>query len=408
VFVDVFRNNFMQIHWLAFSPAQNTFNNMKLIALQCALRFIKLCNIDNVTLAMVALEHACVRVYQIVDAIVSDELFTFRPSAHGVRGMSFQRSNGVSLLTLFGHGSISVVEIHTTQSTEMANLVGSFKLQDGSTITLSKRLSEVDVNNRWVLKSTIAFSSDVGQSKLISCVAQDNAVMTHSLATGKSTAATVNCDKRCLVYSADFSSDASIVAVGAIGVVIVWKTGDGSVVNQLRGHAGVVQQCRWSANGTELATCADDRTARLWRFTTLSDVKQCVTMYGHAGCVWTCAFGLPCASDETRLFTGSTDGVVRVWSIGTDNRLSSSIESSLSVTVGDIWCLETAVVSGCELICVGGADGSMRTLSRRPSTASVTNNSNMCITKVAGKFDVIDERILEWTALSRVHHIGSW
>src|SRR5262249_32206525 len=82
----------------------------------------------------------------------------------------------------------------------------------------------------------------------------------------------------------------------------------------LRGHSAAVRCLRFTPDGKRLATCGDDRVARIWDSAT---GRQLRTLQGSTDAI----FCLAVSPDGARLATGSKDGSLAVWDLATGNRL---------------------------------------------------------------------------------------
>ncbi len=123
--------------------------------------------------------------------------------------------------------------------------------------------------------------------------------------------------------SVTFSIDGQwIVAGDASGLVTIWETASGKLVNQLRGHADAVQRIVFSPDGRTLATASWDNTVKLWdpvsgrETRTLRDDGD----DDHDNWVSCLAF----APDGNTLATGSFDEKVRLWVAASASAASAS------------------------------------------------------------------------------------
>jgi hypothetical protein len=88
-----------------------------------------------------------------------------------------------------------------------------------------------------------------------------------------------------------------------------------NVVGELKGHRGYVNDLEFSADGTKLVSCSEDKTIRVWN---VADQSELMSLTGHADSVWGVAFHpeghmiASAAGDDTRLTRG---GEVFVWSL---------------------------------------------------------------------------------------------
>ncbi len=74
----------------------------------------------------------------------------------------------------------------------------------------------------------------------------------------------------------------------------------------LEGHGDGIRQCKYSVDGSRIASRSGDGTARIWD----AETGACLSMLGpHAGEVHSCAF----SPDAHHLATGCEDNQLRVW-----------------------------------------------------------------------------------------------
>ncbi|KAI8819010.1 WD40-repeat-containing domain protein [Fimicolochytrium jonesii] len=69
---------------------------------------------------------------------------------------------------------------------------------------------------------------------------------------------------------ASFAGDALVVGGSEDGIVYIWDSAKGDILQKLRGHRGVVYGAVWASRQSLFASCSDDRTVKTWWF----DEKQ--------------------------------------------------------------------------------------------------------------------------------------
>ena len=171
----------------------------------------------------------------------------------------------------------------------------------------------------------------------------DNSIARHSFhdagTLGSSSAlATARCSESSLLYAMSIhASKASlVVAAGTIyNTILVWKYdkaddasgGNASCVPLaiLIGHQGSIFRLRWSHDLSLLASCSDDRSARVWAVNVDAVPAEPATvhaqqkLYGHEARLWDCAFvevplrGVEGRKDAPLLVTASEDCSCRLW-----------------------------------------------------------------------------------------------
>ncbi len=114
--------------------------------------------------------------------------------------------------------------------------------------------------------------------------------------------------------SVAFSPDGELLAVGAYQQIQLVDR-ELNVVGELKGHRGYVNDLEFSADGTKLVSCSDDKTIRVWN---VADRSELMSLTGHADSVWGVAVqpdgGMiaSAAGDDTRL---TRKGEVFLWSL---------------------------------------------------------------------------------------------
>jgi hypothetical protein len=108
-----------------------------------------------------------------------------------------------------------------------------------------------------------------------------------------------------------FSPDGTLLATcSADYTARLWHIGTGKVVRRLIGHTSEINGVAFSPDGSFLATGSDDDTARLWDVATGKVVR---TFTGHTDMV----LGVAISPDGALLATGSYDKTAGLWDIAT-------------------------------------------------------------------------------------------
>lgn len=90
----------------------------------------------------------------------------------------------------------------------------------------------------------------------------------------------------------------------------------------LQGHQDEVNSIKWNSDGRLLASCSDDRTARIWSCTDWDDLQslvQCTVLEEHTQEIYTCKWN---SQNSVILATASFDNTVRIWDAITGKRLN--------------------------------------------------------------------------------------
>ncbi|KAI8141833.1 WD40-repeat-containing domain protein [Fennellomyces sp. T-0311] len=186
----------------------------------------------------------------------------------------------------------------------------------------------------------------------------------------------VQCEVRCILYSARFFGDTRESLLLASGTVFnevhVWKVtdrneaGDGVVMHRFIGHEGVIFGVRFSPDGSMLASVSDDRSIRVWP---LHGGKQNpLNIFGHTARVWDCLFV------DQYLISISEDATCRVWkntllAKGEDDEDGDCLACWEGHIGKNVW--SCAVSPEHKIVATGGQDSGIRLW----SFVSIKNNN---------------------------------
>ncbi|KAI0743144.1 WD40-repeat-containing domain protein [Daedaleopsis nitida] len=110
-----------------------------------------------------------------------------------------------------------------------------------------------------------------------------------------------------VVWDLAFSPDSQrLASAGGDGRIMIWNVEHGEHLGTLEGHTNAVHSIVWSPDGTKLASASDDMTARVWDMTTY---QQLFVLNGHDAMVMFVVF----SPDGTMLASGGADYTCRIW-----------------------------------------------------------------------------------------------
>lgn len=134
-----------------------------------------------------------------------------------------------------------------------------------------------------------------------------------------------------------------LLAGGDSGIVQAFDTGSRAILKQWRGehaHKQPVHTVRWNPSVlTDLMSCSDDRTVRIWD---LTEDEAKWTGVGHEDYVRTGAY-LP-GHGGNMIVTGSYDQSVKVWDTRTDGS-SAAMAFRFSAPIEDVLALNTSRIA---------------------------------------------------------------
>ncbi|RGB33966.1 WD40-repeat-containing domain protein [Rhizophagus diaphanus] len=177
----------------------------------------------------------------------------------------------------------------------------------------------------------------------------------------------IQCEERCILYSARFFGDTLNELILASGTVFnqvhLWDVmkknefGDGVVFKKLIGHEGVIFGVNFSDDGKTISSVSDDRTIRVWK-TDRNEKSNSLIFYGHMARVWDCQIL------DNYLVSISEDSTCRVW--------QNSIDLNVNDEASDVNCLacweghvgksvwSLAIDPSRKIVATGGGDSEIR------------------------------------------------
>ena len=119
---------------------------------------------------------------------------------------------------------------------------------------------------------------------------------------------------------------------------VVWNARTGERLVELTGHAGLVGDLRFGADGSVLVSASDDRTARVWNPTTGEQLDVLRTDAAVGAVAIDVSSSVVATQDET--------GVIRIWTLELDE-LVDVATSRVTRGLTDAECLQYLHVDSC-------------------------------------------------------------
>ncbi|MBD2771793.1 AAA family ATPase [Iningainema tapete] len=116
------------------------------------------------------------------------------------------------------------------------------------------------------------------------------------------------------VTSVNFSRDRERIVSAAQRTIKIWST-DGTLLETIQAHRGIVWDVVFSPDGKLIASASDDTTVKLWT----RDGKLLKTLSGHSDQVFSVAF----SPDSKTIVSASGDRTIKLWS--RDGRLLKTL-----------------------------------------------------------------------------------
>ncbi len=149
-----------------------------------------------------------------------------------------------------------------------------------------------------------------------------------------------------VAYSADGKF---LVSGGAEGVVRIWDATTSAEVRTLRGHTGWVTSAAFSPDGRNVASCAVDKTLRIFELPKADGVAP-----GHSAM----ARCIAVSRDGKYAATGSDDQTVKVWNLANGREVATLTGFGGNVTA--------VVFQGKGTVVAGGSDRKLRAFTFAP------------------------------------------
>ncbi|CDH12794.1 related to Regulator of Ty1 transposition protein 10 [Zygosaccharomyces bailii ISA1307] len=225
---------------------------------------------------------------------------------------------------------------------------------------LSKRSSLVEYERRigeWIISGE--FNYDNNGFFLLTCY---NRVLSFDLL-GNVIGKSAVYGERSLLYSGSIkvlSSCRAYVNAGTVmGGIIIWDLFSKNIVANLLGHSGSIFYVTMNSDGTQVASCSDDRSVRLWDLKSQTELS---VGWGHTARIWNLLF----FNNGSRIISVSEDCTCRLWAVKDNKLLQRAIyEAHLSKNV---WGVD--VNEQDQIAITSGNDGRLKLIELQPVSDS--------------------------------------
>ncbi|ORX51774.1 WD40 repeat-like protein [Piromyces finnis] len=276
--------------------------------------------------------------------------------------MFFNITNNVNFksVSIFKHSRVHGIRIINNDNCKLIAAYGSKALKIFEyEITTTNNNYDVDLKEKasielkdWILDAKFLFENE--QSDIptdIALALGHNFVEVYdiNLTTKKYE---VHSEVNCIIYSAKFYgntlSTLKLASGTVFNVVILWnvlnKSNGSAIIQEFKGHEGVIFAMDFTDDGKKICSVSDDRTLRVW---TINDRKS-IVLYGHTSRIWDCIL------TDKYAITVSEDTTCRVWDYNNES-CAACWEGHYGK---DIWCV--AMSPERDIVATGGGDSGVR------------------------------------------------
>ncbi|KAL6590749.1 WD40 repeat-like protein [Neocallimastix sp. 'constans'] len=274
----------------------------------------------------------------------------------------FNITNGINFksINIFQHSRVHGIRIINTDVCKLLAAYGSKALKIFE-YEIIKNNDQYDINltvkasielKDWILDAKFLFENENSSIPTdIALALGHNFVEVYDINL-KEKKLEVHSEINCIIYSAKFFGNTLKTLKMASGtvfnVVILWnvlnKSNKSAIIQEFKGHEGVIFAIDFTDDGKKLCSVSDDRTLRVW---TVND-KKSIVLYGHTSRIWDCIL------TDKYAVTVSEDTTCRIWDY--KNELCAACWEGHYGK--DIWCV--AMSPNKNIIATGGGDSGVR------------------------------------------------
>jgi WD40 repeat protein/serine/threonine protein kinase len=165
------------------------------------------------------------------------------------------------------------------------------------------------------LEGMIYLATFSREGKRLAVVSANNTIRVYDLLSSQFLARPLQCTGR--VCSVEINPDGKLLAAVSGNEVMLWDLSSGTILHRFT-HDGPITSAEFSPEGTRLATCSTDNSARIWDALTGQALTPALR---HRATIYTARF----SPEGQRLVTASLDHTARVWDARTGMSLSEPL-----------------------------------------------------------------------------------
>ncbi|KAJ7610229.1 quinon protein alcohol dehydrogenase-like superfamily [Roridomyces roridus] len=126
------------------------------------------------------------------------------------------------------------------------------------------------------------------------------------------------------VTALGFSHDGSLLASASDKTIQLWKAHGGTKIRKLRGHTDSITSLAFSPDSKQVVSGSDDQMVYIWDSASGGQLHK---FRGHLNGVYSVVFS---PVDHSQVFSGSADGMIRIWAVPPERTQPASLWSRWS------------------------------------------------------------------------------